>query len=149
MTVFPLQQHRHTKILNYYRKVLVSTVRINAYRLNGTTRINSRKFYVTYAERSRQLLHKYEVLITDLLLNPHKSFLTHFIRLHLQEDWTAGPPALLKTIKPTLSSWKSSYWPNRRHEQFYADFELNIHYWRTVIFIQIQRHQNVKYVEHI
>ncbi len=115
--IFPLQQHRHTKILTYYRKVLVSSVHINAYRLNGTTRINSRKSYVTYAERSRQLLHKYEVPLTDLLLNPHKSFLTHFIRLHLQKEWTAGPPTLLKTIKPTLSSWKSSCWPNRRHEK--------------------------------
>ncbi len=115
--IFPLQHHRHTKILTYYRKVLVSPVHINTYRLDGTTRINSRKSHETYAERSRQLLHKYEVPLNELLLNPHKSFLTHYICLHLQKEWTAGPPTLLKTIKPTLSSWKSSYWPNRRHEK--------------------------------
>lgn len=114
--IIPLTQRRDLHVLSYYGKVLTEPDHINSYRACSSAPPGS------FGHTALQLLQKYDISLDQLRLelNPkiHRRIIQESIRTHLQKNWTFDlHPYLLRTIKPNLEDWRTSYNSSRRKER--------------------------------
>ncbi len=114
--IMPLAHHRNVKILNYYGKLLITPDHINSYRGISSTHPGSLRYTVL------QLLQEYQLTSDELAaaqsFKSQRKIIQKAVRTYLQHQWTSNPhPFLLRTIKPQLENWSTSFNSSRRLER--------------------------------
>ncbi len=113
----PLTHHRNSQILNYYGRVIRTPFHINAYY------VRSPQSPKGLAATVQKLLNIYKISPEDYhsasTPRSRKNLISHSIRAYLQTEWETKT-VLLKTIKPELSQWKTTYIPHRQSEKVLA-----------------------------
>jgi len=114
----PLQHHRNLQILKYYCKTLAIPGHINSYRMRLSTVIPG------VSNIAQQLLEKYQITLEKPLslgaLRLQFSQLRFSIQDFLQQEWNRASTNFLRSLKPTLEDWSTSYLPNRQEERVLA-----------------------------
>lgn len=114
-----LTHRRHIHILNYYGKLLSEPDHINSYRANSSNHPGSIR------KTAEQLSEIYEISLEQLKEQPNtklqRQIIQRAIQARIQHLWTTDPHLyLLRTIKPVLQNWITSYNSSRQKERVLA-----------------------------